>query len=51
MPHSLNIKRWDGAKRACVRWDSLKRVRFFFLFLFLFLFSIAAYAALWTEVD
>ena len=31
MPHSLNIKRWDGAKRACVRWDSLKRVRFFSL--------------------
>ena len=48
MPHSLNIKRWDGAKRACVRWDSLKRVRFSS---FPFFFSVATDAALRTEED
>jgi hypothetical protein len=26
MPESLNVKRWDGASRACMAWDNLKRV-------------------------
>lgn len=28
IPASYNIKRWDGAAKACAAWDNLRRVTF-----------------------